>query len=198
MEDPGRFYSRGAEEFAESHSIDEMPESYIQLMDTFLDRAPGEKVLDAGCGTGRDVQYFTNQRYEAEGIDIAEGMLEHARENKDGTYHKMDIRELEYEDEIFHGIWSNTSLIFFPPEEMQQALNEFNRVTREKASLHIGLKIGQGEFIREKYGGKVKQYLVTEDEAEKRLEKAGFTVVQKSITETEEGYSFGNFICKKR
>lgn len=60
--------------------IEEVDHPYI---DEFVDRTPeGGKVLDLGCGHGKHVDYFIQHGLEAEGADLAEGMLDSFRRIK--------------------------------------------------------------------------------------------------------------------
>ena len=175
-ERPEQFYSKGAEQFAEKYSIEEMPEDYIQLLDKFADKVGKGKVLDAGCGPGRDTEYLTEKGLDVTGIDLAEGMIEHAKDNKKGLFKKMDIRDLEFEDNNFEGIWCNTVMHFFPPEQMPEILDELKRVLKDEGVFYISFKIGEGTFMRQRYGSEVKQYLIPEKKARKMLEEKGLQI----------------------
>lgn len=175
-ERPEQFYSKGAEQFAEKYSIEEMPEDYIQLLDKFAEKTGQGKVLDAGCGPGRDTEYLTEKGLDVTGIDLAEGMIEHAKDNKKGLFKKMDIRDLEFEDNNFEGIWCNTVMHFFPPEQMPEILDELKRVLKDEGVFYISFKIGEGTFMRERYGSEVKQYLIPEKKARKMLEEKGLQI----------------------
>lgn len=175
-ERPEKFYSKGAEQFAEKYSIEEMPEDYIQLLDKFAEKTGQGKVLDAGCGPGRDTEYLTEKGLDVTGIDLAEGMIEHAKDNKKGLFKKMDIRDLEFEDNNFEGIWCNTVMHFFPPEQMPEILDELKRVLKDEGVFYISFKIGEGTFMGQRYGSEVKQYLIPEKKARKMLEEKGLQI----------------------
>jgi len=58
-------------------------------------RASGKSLLDVACGTGRHIEYLKD-RYEAEGLDISEGMLAAARiRNPNVTFHHGDMTGFE-------------------------------------------------------------------------------------------------------
>ena len=176
MEKPEEFYSRGAEKFAEKYSMKNMPQAYKDLLDIFAEKEEKGKVLDAGCGTGRDIEYLTEIGLDVKGIDLAEGMIQHAKKNKKGKFQKMDVRDLEFNNEEFEGIWCNTVIHFFPKEEMSEVLDEFKRTVKPGGTLYVSFKIGGGTFIRERYGSEVKQYLIPEEKARKMLEDKGLKI----------------------
>ncbi|GAA2298197.1 class I SAM-dependent methyltransferase [Streptomyces kunmingensis] len=55
--------------------------------------AAGHRVLDIGCGTGRDAAHLSRAGREVIGADLSEAMLDHAREHHPGpTYTRADLR----------------------------------------------------------------------------------------------------------
>ena len=81
---PEEVYSDSAQQFAEKWSIDNITDELARMLEEFVDLVEDGRVLDAGCGHGRDVEYFVENGLEAVGIDKAEGMIEHAKQNKKG------------------------------------------------------------------------------------------------------------------
>ncbi|MDY6773587.1 MAG: class I SAM-dependent methyltransferase [Candidatus Nanohaloarchaea archaeon] len=69
-------------------------------------------MLEAGCGPGRDADYFSRHGLDVVGVDLAEGMLEKAREKR-GEFRKMDVRDLEFDGSEFDAAWCNTVIHFF-------------------------------------------------------------------------------------
>ncbi|WP_179817347.1 class I SAM-dependent methyltransferase [Allostreptomyces psammosilenae] len=55
--------------------------------------APGRRLLDAGCGTGRDAAHLAALGWHVTGIDTSHAMLDHARAHHPGpTYLHADLR----------------------------------------------------------------------------------------------------------
>ena len=185
-ERPENFYSEGAEKFAQDYSLENMPEAYIDLLEKFIELTDGQKVLDAGCGTGRDTEYFQDKGFEAVGIDLAEGMIEHAKENKEGLFYRMDIKDLDFENGEFSGVWANTVIQFFPPEQMPEIIDELKRALKPGGTFYISFKIGEGTVNREAYGSEVKQYLIPEEKARKMLEDKGLEIKEVKNAEVNE------------
>lgn len=198
-EKPEEFYSHGAEKFAENQSLDNLPQEFIDFLDKFIEHIDNGKVLDAGCGPGRDTQYFIENGLDAVGIDLAEGMIEHAKQNKKGEYHLMDVKNLEFRDEEFDGIHCNTVLIFFPKNEMKEIITELKHVLKQDGIISIGLKTGDDDtFTRTKYGSEVKQYLLDKKEAEDLIKEVNLETVEKISSKTGENFEFLNLICTKK
>lgn len=184
-EKPEKFYSKGAKQFAEKYSIENMPNAYTDLLDKFAEKINNGKVLDAGCGPGRDTEYLTEKGLKVTGIDLAEGMIEHAKKNKKGDFKAMDVRDLEFENGEFEGLWCNTVMHFFQPGEMPEVLEELKRVTKEKGAFYISFKIGEETFIRERYGSEVKQYLIPEERVREMLEEKGLRIEEVNKAEVD-------------
>ncbi|WP_436929812.1 class I SAM-dependent methyltransferase [Halosimplex halobium] len=82
-----------------------------------LDPAPGERVLDLGCGTGHltaDIADRVGESGEAVGVDAAAEMVERARETyPDLRFEAADAREYA-PDESFDAVFSNAALHWIP------------------------------------------------------------------------------------
>jgi len=74
-------------------------------LDMFIEMLSGKRVLDAGCGAGRDSAYLSEQGLEVIGIDMSEGMLEAAKQRAKADFRYMDVRETKFQKNYFHGIW---------------------------------------------------------------------------------------------
>jgi SAM-dependent methyltransferase len=63
---------------------------------------PGERILDVGCGPGRNAHELARRGFVVHGIDISERFVELAREDApDGaTFERMDARDLPYDGEF--------------------------------------------------------------------------------------------------
>lgn len=132
-EKASKFYSRGAEKFAKNYSRENINQDYLDLVESFAERVQGEKVLDAGCGPGRDSQLLSSKGFEVTGIDLSEEMIELAKE-KVGAFEVMDVRDLDFEDEVFDGVLANQLLVFFEGRERKKAFEELSRVLKSGSS----------------------------------------------------------------
>lgn len=196
-EEASRFYSRGAEEFAENYSRENISESYLELLEAFMKRLPEKgRVLDAGCGPGRDAQILSDRGFNVTGIDLSEEMIDEAKD-RDAEFHVMDVRDLEFEDEAFDAVLANQLLIFFTGRERREALEELSRVLKSGGVFFLGLKEGEEIFVREKYGSSVVQYPLAEEEARELL--SGFNIHRVDKAERKgDQPGFMNFVATKK
>jgi len=149
----------------------------------------GKKILDVGCGVGRDVEYFLTDGYDPVGIDASENMIKEAKKNiPEGKFKIMDFRKMDFKDDSFDGIWAMASLYHISEDEMVDTLKEFYRVLGKKGLLYIAVYEGEGskEDIDPKYGEKRTFYFYKEDDMKKYLEEAGFAVIRSEVNQTEE------------
>lgn len=69
-----------------------------------LNLAPGDRVLDAGCGTGLAVSELTGRGFSATGADVDEGMIALARSRfPDEDFQLASAEALPYDDGTFQG-----------------------------------------------------------------------------------------------
>lgn len=154
-------------------SIGDLPEKirgeYTNLLDEFANRIDNKgQVLDAGCGYGKDTEYFAQKHdFNVYGVDIDEERVNYAEENKPGTYSVGNLKDLDYEDERFDGVWCNTVMQFFSPNEMDDAVSELDRVLESGGAFYSTFKLKPDGFdsnfvIRD--GEDKKRYLVNEED----------------------------------
>lgn len=108
--------------------------------------APHASVLDAGCGTGRDLAAFATRQLAPVGLDLSPAMLAqaHATLTRAGQPNVPlmvgDLRTLPLPDAAFDAVWASASLVHFDDHEAGLALEELVRVTRPGGQLHATVK----------------------------------------------------------
>jgi ubiquinone/menaquinone biosynthesis C-methylase UbiE len=112
-------------------------ETEVRLLTRLLAPAPGETMLDVGCGTGYFTRAFARAGHALTGVDADEEPLRFARRHAAAgeTYLIADARALPFRDRTFDLCISVTALCFV--HEESRALAEMLRVTRRR--LAIGL-----------------------------------------------------------
>ncbi|MFH1398588.1 MAG: class I SAM-dependent methyltransferase [Candidatus Woesearchaeota archaeon] len=136
-------YNKIAKQYHESHQ-DSAP--IKELLDFFIKNVPGKVILDAGCGNGRDAKYFSENGFDVTGIDASAEMLAIAvKFAPRAQFLPMDIRDLEFADESFDGIWSVSTFLYVPKGEALQTLLEWKRVLRKGGIMLVNIRKGEGE-----------------------------------------------------
>jgi len=194
MTEPRSYFSDHAHDLAAENTIDDVPQAYIDLLDRFIELVGKGRVLDAGCGHGKDVEYFIEHGLRAIGVDAAEGMVEYARKHKEGEYHRMDVRELSFQSSSFDGVWCNSVLQFLPPTEMEAALAELYRVLCPGGVFYTTFKLGDKPVVRE--DGEPTRYRVPDRTARKLLIQQGYSILDMQEAEVN-GMQVMNVFCEK-
>lgn len=106
------------------------------------------KILDLGCGTGRDSCIFSAKGYSVTGIDFSRKMISYASKRCKGPGFKlMDMRKLKFKSETFDSVWANASILHIKKEELPRVINEVKSVLKKDGILYISVKKGSGEGI---------------------------------------------------
>lgn len=95
--------------------------------------APGARVLDAGCGTGRNLVYLAACGLPVVGVDLDDERLAEARARFAGQpgvrFERGDLGDLPFDDASFDVVLCNAVLHFAPsPDDAARWLDECWRV----------------------------------------------------------------------
>jgi SAM-dependent methyltransferase len=107
----------------------------------FVDALDGERVLDVGCGPGRDVASFAADGYEVVGLDVSQSFLRTASDQSpESGFARGDMRTIPVAGRSFDGLWSCASLLHVPREDAVPTLREFRRVLVPGGVAFLSLK----------------------------------------------------------
>lgn len=120
------------------------------VIDTFSKIVTG-KVLDVGCGPGRDALLLKNKGLDVIGIDASEEMVRIATARGINSV-VGDFASLPFENATFGGVWAYTSLLHVPKSEVHAAIQEIKRVLAPGGIFGLGLIEGEGEMYKESSG----------------------------------------------
>lgn len=124
-------YNRNAEAFWEGtrdHDVRQNIEALLQNIES----TPPFRVLDFGCGPGRDLRVFAELGHAAVGLEGAPRLAEMARAYSGCEVWVQDFLALNLPEEHFDGVFANASLFHVPSQELPRVLEE----------LHAALKPG--------------------------------------------------------
>ena len=124
----------------------------VDLKDTqnkFINALPGVKILDLGCGSGRDTKYFLEIGLKVTAVDGSEELCKRASDYLGIPVYHMLFQELDLEDE-YNGIWACSSILHLPKDELRTVF--YKMVTALKSSGIIYTSFKYGEFEGERNG----------------------------------------------
>ena len=171
-------------------------------LNEFISLIPKDaKILDIGCGSGRDVQYFLDYNLNPIGIDISHEMINEAKTRvPNGDFKKMDMRNLKFKENTFDALWACASLLHISRKELPKVLQNLNKIIKPNGILFIALKEGEGsKIIREqKYKDLPRLFVYyNKPEIEKLINENGFSIIKSEIEKGTEKTNWINILCKK-
>ena len=139
------YYERHAEAFAaRTRGLDMQP-----LQQRFLHYIPaGGRILDAGCGSGRDARCFQEAGFRVCAIDASGAMCRQAR-LQSGTFACRRTFDEVCGPDLYDGIWASASLLHVPRQALPAVLRRFHWALKEGGILYLSLKKGSGEQRRQ-------------------------------------------------
>ena len=106
----------------------------------------GAKILDAGCGSGRDTQFFINQGFRVVAIDASLKMVNATKEMTGADCRHMSFENLNLE-ETFDAIWACASLLHVRREKLTAVLDKFANILLPSGLLYASFKLGTEERL---------------------------------------------------
>jgi ubiquinone/menaquinone biosynthesis C-methylase UbiE len=174
-------YNKIADDFNQRNQVSIYHDEFVTFASLL---APNPKILEIGCGTGRDGVELVKVAGEYIGIDASEAMLAVAKVKVPGrSFHVMDFYHLEFPDRSFDGFWAAAAFLHVPKAELHAVLSEAKRILRPGGvgfiSVTEKMDLDEG-IITESKGGGIDRYFAfyTQAELSDRLEASGFKVVQ--------------------
>ena len=116
-------YNDRADDFWAGTRDHDVRQNMAALLDHIEGAAPF-KILDFGCGPGRDLAAFTALGHEATGVDGAERFARMARRHSGCVVWQQDFLKLELPPQHFDGVFANASLFHVPSQELPRVLRE--------------------------------------------------------------------------
>ena len=160
------------------------PKFWGENFDKFFELLPKGRVLEIGCGAGRDAQELIDHGYDYIGTDIAPGLLKLAHKNNPrAKFLEKNLYDLDFK-EPFDGFWCAAVLIHIPKARIDEALGAIHRNMKAKAIGFIAMKEGAGQRLESRPDINDADFLFVywqSDEFKKVLGQNGFEVL-------EEGY----------
>jgi SAM-dependent methyltransferase len=112
------------------------------------------RLLDFGCGPGRDLKVFRDLGHEAIGLEGAERFVELARHYSGCAVWQQDFLKLDLPPEFFDGIFANASLFHVPSQELPRVLRDLWAALKTEGVLFSSNPRGENEegWNDERYG----------------------------------------------
>lgn len=149
------YYNSKAKDFA-SGTVNV---AFTEIQDIFLKYIPdGGKILDFGCGSGRDTKYFLSKGYEVDATDGSEELCKIASE-----YAGVQVKQMLFEEldkvEVYDGIWACASILHVEKKQLPDIMKKIAIATKTGGVVYASFKHGDFEGVR---NGRFFTYLTEE------------------------------------
>ena len=140
------YYNNNAQEFVNSTFMVDMQSLYQPFLNLLPDFG---RILDLGCGSGRDALAFKNMGYQIEAMDYSAELVKKA---SDLTGIEVRLQSFYDLDEIdtYDGIWACASLLHCERHRLVDVLQRMIQSLKANGVIYMSFKYGDQD--REKDG----------------------------------------------
>jgi SAM-dependent methyltransferase len=146
-------YNDHAKEFWEGtrdHDVSQNIEALLQ----HIEGKPPVRILDFGCGPGRDLKTFSDRGYIAVGLEGSARLAAMAREYSGCEVWQQDFLKLDLPRSHFDGIFANAALFHVPGQELPRVLRDLHTTLKPDGVLFSSNPHGDNEegWLSGRYG----------------------------------------------
>ena len=169
------YYNKHADEFAVSTFKVDMESLYQPFL---AELQEGVRILDVGCGSGRDTLAFKNKGYQVDAIDYSEELVKKATRLTGIPIKLKSFYEVD-DYEAYDGIWACASLLHCERSRLAEVLEKMVQALKPNGVIYMSFKYGDSD--REKDGREFTD--LNEHQAEELLSQfKNISLVQQWIT----------------
>ena len=199
--DTKQAYNKIAGDYARDHQHDlwdtGLTNNFVKLL------PPHAKVLDVGCGPGKETAFLVSQDFDVIGIDFSQSMVQEAKKRvPQGNFMVMDMRQLTFPADTFDGILAKACLLHIPKTEVPPVIAGFHKILKPHGLLYLTVKQGTGEQVvtENDYGYEYSRFFsfFTKAEMEQMLIQTGFTIKHFDTWKSSSGTPWLRFLVQKR
>ncbi|MEP7156251.1 MAG: class I SAM-dependent methyltransferase [Betaproteobacteria bacterium] len=137
-------YDGRADKFWEGTRGHDVSQNIAALLN-FIEAEPPCKLMDFGCGPGRDLKVFKDMGHTAIGLEGAPRFAAMAREYSGCEVWQQDFLRLDLPASTFDGIYANASLFHVPRQELPRVLLELHAALKPQGVLFSSNPRGENE-----------------------------------------------------
>ena len=131
-------------------TADTLDVAFTEIQETFRAYlSESSKILDFGCGSGRDTKYFLSKGHGVDAIDGSEELCKIASEYTGIPVKQMLFNELTAIEE-YDGIWACASILHVEKKNLPEILRKMVVAVKAGGVIYVSFKYG--DFEGEKNG----------------------------------------------
>jgi SAM-dependent methyltransferase len=140
---------------AESYRVGTWDHDVSQNREALIEAMPkvSGKILDLGCGPGRDLVAFKEMGHQVTGLDATPAFVEMAKQVADCPVWEQSFLSLDLPSNHFDGIFANASLIHVPSADMLLVLQHLYDALGDRGVLVMSMVRGNQEGFSERPTG---------------------------------------------
>ena len=138
------YYQSNAATFWVGTKDHDVSQNYAALLGA-IEGPPPFRILDVGCGPGRDLAYFRSQGHEPTGVEGCHAFAVMARAYAGCEVLEQDFLSLDLPRSTFDGIFANASLFHVPGDELPRVLGELGEALKPRGVLFASNPRGKNQ-----------------------------------------------------
>lgn len=139
------YYSDGAKAFFDRTVDVKMGSLYSHFLPLLPKNA---RVLDAGCGSGRDSKFFAQQGFNVTPLDASPDLATLAEKHTGLKVQVCKFQEIRFADD-YDAVWACASLLHVPERELPSVFLKLWKALKEDGILYCSFKYGNGERFKD-------------------------------------------------
>lgn len=143
MDETLAYYNQNADAFVEGTQNADMSEQYRFFLKHLTS---GCRILDLGCGSGRDSAYFSSLGFEVTAVDGSEELCKRVKENYEINALCIKFEDMPFTAE-FDAIWACASLLHVKKADMPNVLDKISAALKPGGILYASFKYGKDERV---------------------------------------------------
>lgn len=150
------------------------------IYEEFFEHLTGDRVLDAGCGSGRDTKYFKEAGLRVTAFDASPSLARLATHYSGVPVEVMHFSDLSVVDP-YDGIWACASLLHLSDQDLKIALQRLWNALKPGGIIYMSFKHGKessivnGRFFNNQTSDSIKKIF---DESISDIDAGGYWVTK--------------------
>lgn len=159
----------------ESADVSEVQQLLLQTFDK------NSKLLEIGCGSGRDASFMTKNDFDVIAIDGSKNMIEEAKkvhpELSQKLFHKTLPHDLKF-NQTFDGIYSIATLMHLSQNDLEETISKIYNLLNSNGKFLMSVSLFRDDIDKNGFDGKGRFFLVLSFEIWiNLLENLGFKIL---------------------